>query len=352
DLAAGRPDSYRQAFGPTETRLSVLTYGAFVHDRWSLGRLTVDAGIRYDFERLPASLPEDGDNVSPRLGLAFAVDPSTVVRGSLGRYHDRYVLAALERPLRWEGVRGFEQMIDAPEASRVLAQTGGFPLAALWPGVRPSRYEVDPSLRTPASDQASLSVERLLAPNLTGSLTYLFARGLNQQRTRNVNLVRDATLLRPLDGPWRDVFRLEGSSRSRYDCLSLLVNRRFAGEVAFTVAYTLSRARHDAWDFGEQPCEPTDIRAERSLSRLQEEHRLVLNGLFDIFEVENEPGADPAAKRRVPVPVWQKVFGQWELAPIITLGSGRPFNLVTAEDANRTHAFPPASRPPGAPRNS
>lgn len=78
----------------------------------------------------------------------------------------------------------------------------------------------------------------------------------------------------------------------------------------------------------------------------------MLNGLFDIFEVENEPGADPAAKRRVPVPVWQKVFGQWELAPIITLGSGRPFNLVTAEDANRTHAFPPASRPPGAPRNS
>jgi hypothetical protein len=128
------------------------------------------------------------------------------------------------------------------------------------------------------------------------------------------------------------------------------LNRRFAGEVAFTVAYTLSRARDDASDFDEQPSDPTDIRAERSLSRQHQAHRLVLNGLFDLFEVENEAAADPAAKKRVPV--WQQVFGQWELAPIITLGSGRPFNLVTAQDANRTHALPPASRPPGVARHS
>jgi hypothetical protein len=347
DLASARPDSYRQAFGPTVTRLNVTTYGAFIHDRWSAGRANVDAGIRYDFERLPSPVPEDWNNLSPRLGLAVTLDRSSVLRASLGRYHDRYILAALERPFRLDGRLSFEQVIDAPEAALVLAQTGGRPLADAWPGIGPSRYEIGASLRTPASDQASLSFERLLAADLTGSVTYLFARGLNQQRTRNANLVREGARLLPVEGPWRDVFRLEDSARSRYDGLSLLLNRRFAHEVAFTVAYTLSRAKDDASDYDEQPADPTNLGAEWSLSRQHQAHRLVINGLFDVFEVE----PDPKTGRKPPVRLWQQFLGQWELAPTITLGSGRPANLVSAFDLYRAHALPPASRPAGAPRN-
>src|SRR5262249_16329249 len=139
---------------------------------------------------LPAGIPRDGDDVSPRLGLGFAVDTRTVVRASAGRYHDRYVLAALEAPLREDGRRAFEQVIDPPEATRVLGATRGAALDAPWPGVAPSRHAVDASLPSPSSDQASLSVERLIAPDLTATLSYLFARGRDQQRTRNVALQR------------------------------------------------------------------------------------------------------------------------------------------------------------------
>jgi hypothetical protein len=74
DLAAGRPDSFRQSFGPTRTRLPVTSFGGFAHDRLSLGRLTVDAGARYDSEALPDGIPRDADDVSPRLGVG---SPST-----------------------------------------------------------------------------------------------------------------------------------------------------------------------------------------------------------------------------------------------------------------------------------
>jgi len=61
--------------------------------------------------------------------------------------------------------------------------------------------------------------------------------------------------------------------------------------MAWTVAYTVSRARDDASDFDEQPNDPTDLRAERSWSRYHQAHRLSLNGLFDFFEAEEaRPG--------------------------------------------------------------
>lgn len=210
-MAAARPDSFRQAFGQTRTRLPVTSFGAFVHDRLSRGRLTVDAGVRYDFEALPAGIPEDADDLSPRLGVGFALDPRTMLRASVGRYHDRSVLAALERPLREDGRRAFEQVIDAPEAARVLRATGGGALDERWSGVPPSRFAVAPSLPAPSSDQASVSLERLVAHDLTATVSYLFSRGRDQQRTRNVNLQRAGGGFTPIDPAWSDVFRLEAT---------------------------------------------------------------------------------------------------------------------------------------------
>src|SRR3989442_2915894 len=55
DLFGGRPDSFRQAFGDSGTKFAVTSYGAFVQDHLSpLPRVTVDLGLRYDFEQLPA----------------------------------------------------------------------------------------------------------------------------------------------------------------------------------------------------------------------------------------------------------------------------------------------------------
>lgn len=48
----------------------------------------------------------------------------------------------------------------------------------------------------------------------------------------------------------------------------------------------------------------------------------------------------------------EKVFSHIQLAPIVTLASGRPVNPLIGIDANRTHALPLSSRPLGYTRNS
>ena len=219
-----------------------------------------------------------------------------------------------------------------------------------WPGVPRSRYAVASTLPSPSSDQASVSLERLVAPDLTATVSYLFARGRDQQRTRNVNLQAASPGFSRIDPAWSDLFQLEATAHSTYHGVSLVLNRRFAQDMAWTVAYTLSRARDDASDFDEQPNDPTDLLAERSWSRYHQAHRLSLNGLFDIFEAEEARPGEGGRQGRPPL--LRQIFGQWELAPVVTVGSGRPVNPLVGVDANRTHAHPPAARPEGALRNS
>src|SRR5260370_36914906 len=105
DFAAGRADSFRQAFGSVDSGYPVTSTGAFLQDHWSITqRLTVDLGLRYDFEHLPQPFRQDANNVSPRLGLAYQFAPGWVIRAGYGIFFDRYVLVNLSRALQKNGV--------------------------------------------------------------------------------------------------------------------------------------------------------------------------------------------------------------------------------------------------------
>ena len=52
------------------------------------------------------------------------------------------------------------------------------------------------------------------------------------------------------------------------------------------------------------------------------------------------------------IPIALRTFRHIEVAPIVTVGSGRPVNPLTGVDSNRSDAFPLSSRPLGLARNS
>jgi hypothetical protein len=63
--------------------------GLFFQDDWKLtSKLTLNLGVRWDYD----SRFKTKDNVSPRLGFAWAVTPKTVVRGSWGYFYDHFRL--------------------------------------------------------------------------------------------------------------------------------------------------------------------------------------------------------------------------------------------------------------------
>ncbi|MGD0670371.1 MAG: TonB-dependent receptor [Bryobacteraceae bacterium] len=324
DFAAGQPDEFRQAFGHVGVDYAVQNYGGFVQDHWTAAaNVTVDLGVRYDFEHLPGEFREDMDNVSPRIGIAWHAAPGWVLRGGYGIFFDRYVLASLNPALQLNGVNGFEQVVN-----------GNFA-----PGP-PSIYRTDPGLATPYSEQSSFAVERVLARDLTVTANYLFVRGLKLSRTRNVNFgpVRD-----PL---FTDIFQLEDSASSVYNGASITVNRRMSDEFEFSASYTLSKTYDNASDFAEQPQNPLNLAPEWALSRQQQQQRFVANALWEL-PVGDEDKGQPAPDTWV-----NRIFGHIELAPIFTVESGHPADPLTGIDTYGTHAYPLSARPLGFGRNS
>src|SRR5215469_1918628 len=366
----GEPNEYRQAFGSPNTNFAAPRYSGFIQDHWSPGHhFTVDMGIRYDFEHLPAQFREDKNDIAPRIGLACSPSPNWAIRAGFGIFFDRYLLTAVSRALQKNGVQGFEQVAYGQTATQVYQSELGGGSTAPIPSIRPSIYTADPRLTTSSSAIASAGVEHLLTKELTASATFLFARGIRLSRTRNVNLLppemltpsNAASLGIPnpfpqqlgmlvfspsrLSTDFADIYQWENQASSVYKGLSLSLNRRLSNEIEFSGSYTLSKATDNASDYNEQPNDPYFLEGEEALSANDQRQRFVFSGTFDLPFGDEDEGKRPTG-------LIPKIFDNIEVAPILTLGGGRTINPLTGFDANRTGAFPLSSRPLGVARNS
>jgi len=357
DFVAGRAAEWRQAFGTARTGLGVTSFGAFIQDRYQpVGGLTLNLGVRYDIERLPESFRTDFRNLSPRIGLAWNPSSEWIVRSGFGMYYDRVPLAFLNRSIEKDGIHAFEQVADDTVAPTIFSTSGGH-VASPFAAIAPSIFAADPAFVTPYSAQANASVERLISKDVTMRADYLFTRGIHLLRTRNINLPppppdpagRTIFGRGRIDSRFDAIYRLESSAASTYHGLTVSLNKRLSDEFELLASYTRSKAIDDASDFDEQPENPYNLRAERALSRQDARNRFVVSSLFDlpIGEDENDRGKSKTQQDLV-----GKLFGHIEAAPIFTFSSGRPVNVLTGIDEERSRAYPFASRPLGLGRDT
>jgi hypothetical protein len=371
-LQAGNADFFSQSFGNFDTNLSEVRFVGFAQDHWTpFQTLTLDYGLRYEYNRLPTTLPQDALNFSPRLGLAWTPRRSTVVRTGFGIFYDRYQLATINRLLRLDGSHGFSQTVE-DTAAAVVYQSGHTP-SMPSPGVAPSIWRAQPGLRNPYSEVASFSVEQALPLETTLTGEYQYVHGLELGRTSNINFVAPILLTtanaaaagishptpqqlgRPvfsaarLDPAYDAINQFASSAGSSYNGATLTLNRQFRDDFQILAGYTFSKTIDDASYDTEQPQNPYAIRDERALSLQDQRHRFTLSGLWLIGPDLGDP-AD-AAKNANPGRIMKALNGL-EFAPIVSIASGFRANPVTGLDSNRQHIFPFSSRPLEYSRNS
>lgn len=329
DFEAGRPDVFLQAFGDPHTRLTTTPVGLWMQDRWQARPgFSLEIGMRFDRQAMPAGLPSSSNNFAPRLGLAWHPGAASpwVFRAGAGLFFDRYPLAFLNDALQKDGVRGVEQYAAGPAAQQVLSFSGGGILLRPVGFLPAGRYGAASHFPSTYSARVTAGVERALDKETTLALEYTWARGINLSRTRNIG-----GLLKP-------DYLLEQSARSAYQGATLTLNRRMARELTYLLSYTLARTFDNASDFDEQPNDPRNLRPEWARSRQHQRHRLSGSALFELPDFP-----------------WPKllrgVFEGLTFAPIYTYGSGRPLNVLDTTDALRTGAYPLSARPFGLGRN-
>jgi len=370
-LRSGSADFFTQSFGNFNTNFAETRFASFAQDHWTANNLTIDYGLRYEYNRLPSSLPQDALNLSPRLGLAWTPGRSLVVRSGFGIFYDRFQLSTINRLLKFDGTRGFSQIVEDTAAADIY-KTGHVPSAPLA-SVAPSVWRPQPRLRNPYSEVASLSVEQGLPFQTTLTGEYQYVHGVRLGRATNINLAPPVVLTaqnaaslgissptaqqlgRPiftparLDSSFDAINQFASSANSNYNGATITLNRQFQDDLQIMAGYTFSKTIDDASSDLEQPQNPYVLHNERSLSLQDLRHRFVLSGLWLIGPDLTDP--EDAAKNAHPGPFMKALTGL-EFAPIVTIASGFRANPITGLDSNRQHIFPFAWRPAGHGRNS
>src|SRR5262249_31001553 len=156
----------------------------FAQDRWSpRSSLTVDVGLRFDSMAFDEQLGVRSRVVGPRIGVAWTPTSNWVLRGGAGIFPDRIPLATFERALTTSGANGFEQIMDAPIATSVFAQSGGGPLGAPLQAIATSIYTARRGSWNASSRQLGGGVERAIGSNTTVGINGLWVEGHRLART-------------------------------------------------------------------------------------------------------------------------------------------------------------------------
>jgi outer membrane receptor protein involved in Fe transport len=375
---ANNINQLREAFagsgttGPT-THPNITQSGFFAQDDWRvLSNLTVNFGLRYDLQqssRPPVENPvataagiatnrlnTDTNNFGPRFG--FAWDPyktgKIVVRGGYGLFYGVTPSIMVGTAHSNNGVNvqtlTFTGAAMPSYPNNACGASSASPNCAAPTGGlvgKPTIYVFQKNYQQPRVQQASLGVDVQIAPQTVLSLGYLFAKGDDLQRTRDINLgtPTPTTILengapitylkyptaRPI-AAFNQIFQFESSAHSEYHGMTAQLNKRFANHFSAQAAYTWSHAIDDAPD-------------ATAVVPGADDSKLLYSPLFSSLDYADS--VNDIRHRFVGNWVWdlgyrnfsngfaQQVLGGWEVSGIFTAQSGTPYTgLIASSDLN------------------
>ena len=311
----------------------------YVQDDWKVNRrLTLNLGMRYEFESgfidagfkqpLEGTAPffDSRTRKNPKLSfgprVGFAYDPrgngKTVLRGAFGIFYDStpWEIGYIDRT--FNGVKYFI-------AGFGPTQPDVNDPAFLGPPPPPGGNAIDGHVSQPYTEQWSAGVGQQLPWGVVLDASYVHILGIHGWMSRELN-PQSATRVAPF--PSLGLFTsFQTTNISHYNALQVSARKNLDQRVQFQLSYTLSKAVGLSDDIFEPgvPQDSNNIFADKGPTLRDARHRFVLSGIINL--------------------PWG-----FQAANILSLQSGRPFNITTGSDDNGDGHF--KDRPPGVGRNA
>ncbi|MCU1266994.1 MAG: hypothetical protein JWM21_3312 [Acidobacteria bacterium] len=365
--------SFNQGFGPTLFNFTTNDINVFLQDEWRYTpRLTVNLGVRYEYERLPKpflpsfvpqtnNFPKDKNNVGPRIGFAWDMtgDAKNSLRGGYGIYYGRIINSTILNALTNTGNTGGQiQTSTLNSLPSCATPPTGAACAPIFPNVLPSAPAGASAIQyfqnhfqAPMIHQMDLVYEREIARNtvISGSLLMSFGRNLPTFVDTNLSLPRTAPFtvtsganqfpVNPTytitNGPFAgqtytiplftgnrpiaqfaQMTEIRSTVSSRYYGFVAQLNRRLTDGLQFQANYTRSRS-HDTgqasltFTANNNPFNAFQPFGEEGISNFDIPNKFSANAVYSPhFKLSHGANA---------------ILNGWQLAPIVTAYSGVPF---------------------------
>jgi hypothetical protein len=236
----------------------------FVQDDWQIKpTVKILYGLRYDVYKYPEGLPDaplaqtqsfnvDKNNWGPRLGLAWSIDPQTVLRASTGIMYDQAILGGYEQAISLSGSASRAKPFTF---NGTTAGAPAFPNHVSTGTLNITPWAVDPNFVVAHTWQANAQVERAFARDFTTSVAVMYAKGSNLPVITDVNLINPIGALadgRPiysttvsaatrLDPRFNHVMQAQSLGSSTYKSITFQASKRLKQGLTFNVQYSLGK---------------------------------------------------------------------------------------------------------------
>jgi hypothetical protein len=312
--------------------------------------------------------PPVKDNWGPRLGLAWAINPRTVLRAGYGLYWDalparsQYAQNDLEMAV-WPDATAFAgtantsaSFAGGTQANIIQLQGQGFatPLPTTNPWTPANTYGDDPNYKDGYSQQWHLEFQRELTPTMMVSAAYVgSANGRlpysgfgNTARQASPSGTPNATIdaLRPMPWVGANLNYTTSTGYSHYNALQTRFDRRFSSGLQSLVSYTWSKSTDIGSGYFNVENGPGggssiqnfhDPNTARGVSSYDVTHFLSWANVYELPAGRGKKWfySGPA--------MW--ILGNWQINSIMQVRSGQPYNLqVTGDLANLRGSAPSA----------
>jgi outer membrane receptor protein involved in Fe transport len=353
--------TFQQTFGNPSVDTTIRDFGFYLQDQWrATDRLTLNLGARYEYARLPQpaisnpDYPQTGRiysptlNLAPRVGAAYRLNNTTVLRAGYGIFHARFPGALLFNLFSGNGVYQTAVALQGNNPAQLSAGPG-FPNAL---GAQPAGGNISaaniqflaPNIKTPYTQQGTVGIEHQFPREVLLTVSYIWSRGVQLYGVRDLNLnepttsftytIQDAngnptgSYTTPIyqtprpDTRYGGVYQVQNGVNSYYNGLAVHGNKRFSKSLTAALSYTWSHSIDDGQGAGNDALFFSSInnytfpngnfQFDKGSSRLDQRHRFVFSFVWE-----------PTITRRDGA-FWKYVVNRWQLSSITTLASGRP----------------------------
>ncbi len=367
----GQPTMIAKDFLPFGNRVEdhSVTYTLYAQDSWrATGKLSVSYGVRWNFLPLPtranhgleeynfatnqvmicgvAGNPATCDykvgkkSFSPNLGIAYQLNPTTIIRVGAGINFDPAPMA-YTNPMLGNYPEAMSLSLQGPNtytAPFTLAQ--GIP-AIVPPDISkgfvtlPNGYTVNTlthNIKRDYVESWNVTIQKQFAAGFMGQVAYVATRGIDipQQQNQNLGQLGGGAASQkffPIFGTTSNLNWIAPLNHSYYDSLQSRLGRRFTNGVQVNASYTFSKSIAFCCDDAAYQALaiplPQYLSLNKSLMPYDRTHHFTFSTVAQLPFGRGKRWLNQGR-------VMNAIVGGWQVNGLLVASSGRPFNVTAS----------------------